>query len=291
MIEIDLKRLLKRQVVGERIFLSLSFLALVIVLSSLIVLIVDVIADGHSRLSLQFLTGFPSRKPEEAGILVPLVGSIYMIFLTGLFALPLGVGAAIYLEAYAPKNWFSSLVELNIANLAAVPSIIYGLLGLELFVRMMGLGRSLIAGALTMALLLQPVIIIVSREAIRSIPTSIWEASFALGATRWQTIRNQILPLAMPGIMTGTILSFSRAIGETAPLITMGALTYIAFLPDGIFSPFTVLPIQIFNWVSRPQKGFMVNAAAGIIILLIILILLNSLAVWLRNKFQRRLNW
>lgn len=291
MIEIDLKRLLKRQVVGERIFLSLSFLALIVVLLSLIVLIIDVIADGHSRLSLQFLTGFPSRKPEEAGILVPLVGSIYMIFLTGLFALPLGVGAAIYLEAYAPKNWFSSLVELNIANLAAVPSIIYGLLGLELFVRMMGLGRSLIAGALTMALLLQPVIIIVSREAIRSIPTSIWEASFALGATRWQTIRNQILPLAMPGIMTGTILSFSRAIGETAPLITMGALTYIAFLPDGIFSPFTVLPIQIFNWVSRPQKGFMVNAAAGIIILLIILILLNSLAVWLRNKFQRRLNW
>ncbi len=291
MIEIDLKKLLKRQVVGERIFLSLSFLALIVVLLSLIVLIIDVIADGHSRLSLQFLTGFPSRKPEEAGILVPLVGSIYMIILTGLFALPLGVGAAIYLEAYAPKNWFSSLVELNIANLAAVPSIIYGLLGLELFVRMMGLGRSLIAGALTMALLLQPVIIIVSREAIRSIPTSIWEASFALGATRWQTIRNQILPLAMPGIMTGTILSFSRAIGETAPLITMGALTYIAFLPDGIFSPFTVLPIQIFNWVSRPQKGFMVNAAAGIIILLIILILLNSLAVWLRNKFQRRLNW
>ncbi|MBI5747367.1 MAG: phosphate ABC transporter permease PstA [Nitrospirae bacterium] len=291
MIEIDLKRLLKKQVVGERIFLSLSFLALIVVLSSLIVLIIDVIADGHSRLSLQFLTGFPSRKPEEAGILVPLVGSIYMIILTGLFALPLGIGAAIYLEAYAPKNWFSSLVELNIANLAAVPSIIYGLLGLELFVRMMGLGRSLIAGALTMALLLQPVIIIVSREAIRSIPISIWEASFALGATRWQTIRHQILPLAMPGIMTGAILSFSRAIGETAPLITMGALTYIAFLPDGIFSPFTVLPIQIFNWVSRPQKGFMVNAAAGIIILLIILILLNSLAVWLRNKFQRRLNW
>ncbi len=291
MIEIDLKRLLKRQVVGERIFRSLSFLAIVVVLLSLIVLIIDVIADGHSRLSLQFLTGFPSRKPEEAGILVPLVGSVYMIILTGLFALPLGVGAAIYLEAYAPKSWFSSLVELNIANLAAVPSIIYGLLGLELFVRMMGLGRSLIAGALTMALLLQPVIIIVSREAIRSIPTSIWEASFALGATRWQTIRNQILPLAMPGIMTGTILSFSRAIGETAPLITMGALTYIAFLPDSIFSPFTVLPIQIFNWVSRPQKGFMVNAAAGIIVLLIILILLNSLAVWLRNKFQRRLNW
>ncbi|MEK7306704.1 MAG: phosphate ABC transporter permease PstA [Nitrospirota bacterium] len=291
MIEIDLKRLLKKQVIGERIFLSLSFLALIVVLLSLVVLIIDVIADGHSRLSLQFLLGFPSRKPEEAGILVPLVGSIYMIILTGIFALPLGVGAAIYLEAYAPKNWFSSLVELNIANLAAVPSIIYGLLGLELFVRMMGLGRSLIAGALTMALLLQPVIIIVSREAIRSIPISIWEASFALGATRWQTIRNQILPLAMPGIMTGAILAFSRAIGETAPLITMGALTYIAFLPDSIFSPFTVLPIQIFNWVSRPQKGFMVNAAAGIIVLLVILILLNSLAVWLRNKLQRRLNW
>ena len=291
MIDINLKKLLKKQVLGERIFISLSCLALIVVLSSLIVLIIDVIADGHSRLSLQFLTGFPSRRPEEAGILAALVGSIYMIILTGLFALPLGVGAAIYLEAYAPKNWFSSLVELNIANLAAVPSIIYGLLGLELFVRMMGLGRSLIAGALTMALLLQPVIIIVSREAIRTIPISIWEASFALGATRWQTIRHQIMPLAMPGIMTGAILAFSRAIGETAPLITMGALTYIAFLPDSIFSPFTVLPIQIFNWVSRPQKGFLVNAAAGIIVLLVILILLNSFAVWLRNKLQRRLNW
>lgn len=291
MIDIDIKRLLKKQVIGERIFLSLSFLAMIVVLLSLAILIIDVIADGYSRLSLQFLMSFPSRKPEEAGILAPLIGSIYMIILTGIFALPLGVGAAIYLEAYAPKNWLSNLVELNIANLAAVPSIIYGLLGLELFVRLMGLGRSLVAGALTMALLLQPVIIIVSREAIRSIPTSIWEASFAIGATRWQTIRHQILPLAMPGIMTGTILSFSRAIGETAPLITMGALTYIAFLPDSLLSPFTVLPIQIFNWVSRPQKGFLINAAAGIIILLIILILMNSLAVWLRNRFQKRLNW
>lgn len=291
MIDIDIKRLLKKQVLGERIFLSLSFLAMIVVLLSLAILIIDVIADGYSRLSLQFLMSFPSRKPEEAGILAPLIGSIYMIILTGIFALPLGVGAAIYLEAYAPKNWLSNLVELNIANLAAVPSIIYGLLGLELFVRLMGLGRSLVAGALTMALLLQPVIIIVSREAIRSIPTSIWEASFAIGATRWQTIRHQILPLAMPGIMTGTILSFSRAIGETAPLITMGALTYIAFLPDSLLSPFTVLPIQIFNWVSRPQKGFLINAAAGIIILLIILILMNSLAVWLRNRFQKRLNW
>lgn len=291
MIDIDIKRLLKKQVIGERIFLSLSFLAMIVVLLALAILIIDVIADGYSRLSLQFLMSFPSRKPEEAGILAPLIGSIYMIILTGIFALPLGVGAAIYLEAYAPKNWLSNLVELNIANLAAVPSIIYGLLGLELFVRLMGLGRSLVAGALTMALLLQPVIIIVSREAIRSIPTSIWEASFAIGATRWQTIRHQILPLAMPGIMTGTILSFSRAIGETAPLITMGALTYIAFLPDSLLSPFTVLPIQIFNWVSRPQKGFLINAAAGIIILLIILILMNSLAVWLRNRFQKRLNW
>ena len=291
MIDLDVKKILKKQILGERIFVSASFLALVVVLLSLLLLILDVIADGHSRVGLQFLLGFPSRKPQEAGILIPLVGSIYMIILTGIFALPLGVGAAIYLEAYAPKNWFSDLVELNIANLAAVPSIIYGLLGLEVFVRLLGLGRSLIAGALTMALLLQPVIIIISREAIRAIPTTIWEASFALGATRWQTIRHQIIPLAMPGIMTGAILSFSRAIGETAPLITMGALTYIAFLPDSIFSPFTVLPIQIFNWVSRPQKGFLVNAAAGIIILLIILILLNSIAVWLRNKFQRRLNW
>lgn len=286
-----IKRLLIRQTWGERIFLTASLLALIIVLFTLGLLIIDVVADGHARLSLQFLIGFPSRKPEEAGILVPLIGSIYMIILTGIFAIPLGVGAAIYLESYAPKNWFSSLIELNIANLAGVPSIIYGLLGLEVFVRFMGLGRSLIAGALTMALLIQPVIIIVSREAIRAIPTSIWEASYALGATRWHTIRHQIIPLALPGIMTGTVLSFSRAIGETAPLITMGALAYIAFLPDSIFSPFTVLPIQIFNWVSRPQRGFLTDAAAGIIILIIILILLNSLAIWFRNKFQKRLNW
>lgn len=291
MMDIDIKRLLKKQVLGERVFLSASFLALLVALLSLALLIIDIIADGHSRISLQFLTSLPSRRPEEAGILVPLVGSIYMIILTGLFALPIGVGAAIYLEAYAPKNWLINIIDLNIANLVAVPSIIYGLLGLEIFVRFIGLGRSLIAGALTMALLIQPMIIIASREAIKAIPSSIWEASYALGATRWQTIRHQIMPLAIPGIMTGAVLSFSRAIGETAPLITMGALTYIAFLPDSIFSPFTVLPIQIFNWISRPQKGFLINAAAAIIILLVILILLNSLAIWLRNRFQKRLNW
>lgn len=291
MMDIDIKRLLKKQVLSERVFLSASFLALLVALLSLALLIIDIIADGHSRISLHFLLSLPSRRPEEAGILVPLVGSIYMIILTGLFALPIGVGAAIYLEAYAPKNWLINIIDLNIANLVAVPSIIYGLLGLEIFVRFIGLGRSLIAGALTMALLIQPMIIIASREAIRAIPSSIWEASYALGSTKWQTIRHQIMPLAIPGIMTGTVLSFSRAIGETAPLITMGALTYIAFLPDSIFSPFTVLPIQIFNWISRPQKGFIINAAAGIIILLIVLILLNSLAIWFRNKFQKRLNW
>lgn len=274
---------------AERLFKIAAVATLVIVLATLAALLLDAVIDGAGRLSWQFLTSFPSRKPEEAGILAALVGTTYLMILTAVVAVPVGVGAAIYLEEYAKKGWFSRVVEVNIANLAGVPSIIYGLLGLELFVRAMGLDRSLLAGALTMALLVLPIIIIAGREALRAVPPSVREASYALGASRWQTIRYQVLSLAFPGILTGSILALSRAIGEAAPLITMGALTYIAFLPDGLLAPFTVLPIQIFNWVSRPQKGFFAAAAAGIIVLLVVLLLMNALAVYLRQRYQRRL--
>ncbi|MFZ5861487.1 MAG: phosphate ABC transporter permease PstA [Nitrospirota bacterium] len=262
--------------------------ALLVALGSLAALFLDALIDGAGRLSWQFLASFPSRRPEEAGILAALVGSVALILLTAAFALPIGVGAAVYLEEYAGKTWWSRIIEVNIANLAGVPSIVYGLLGLELFVRALKLERSLLAGALTMALLVLPIIIIASREALRTVPNSIREASCALGATRWQTIWYQVLPMALPGILTGSILAFSRAIGEAAPLITIGALTYVAFLPDSVFAPFTALPIQIFNWVSRPQPGFHVNAAAAILVLLAVLLLLNAVAVYLRHRYQRR---
>ncbi len=274
----------------EQIFKAAAVTTLIFALGTLAALLIDALVDGMGRLNWQFLTSYPSRKPEEAGILSSLVGTIYLMILTAIFAFPVGVGAAIYLEEYAKRHWFSRIIEVNISNLAGVPSIIYGLLGLELFVRVMGFGRSLLAGALTMALLVLPIIIISGREAIRTVPPSIREASYALGASQWQTIWNQVLPLAFPGILTGSILAFSRAIGEAAPLITIGALTYIAFLPDGLLAPFTALPIQIFNWVSRPQKGFHVNAAAAIIVLLGVLIFMNAVAVYLRQRYQKRLN-
>ena len=285
-----LARMLSRRRGMELGFKALAVTTLAIALGSLALLLLDAIADGAGRLSWQFLTSFPSRKPEEAGILAALVGTVCLILLTAVFAFPIGVGAAIYLEEYAGKSWFSRVVEVNISNLAGVPSIIYGLLGLELFVRALGFDRSLLSGALTMALLVLPIIIISSREALRTVPRSIREASFALGADRWQTIWHQVLPLALPGILTGSILAFSRAIGEAAPLITIGALTYVAFLPDGLFAPFTALPIQIFNWVSRPQAGFHANAAAAILVLLAVLLLMNALAVFLRQRYQKRLN-
>ncbi len=275
----------------ERLFKVVALSALLFAVGSLAVLLMDVFRDGAGRLSWQFLTSFPSRKPEQAGILSALAGTGYLMVLTGLFALPIGVGAAIYLEEYARKGWFSRLVELNISNLAGVPSILYGLLGLELFVRTLGLGRSLLAGALTMALLVLPIVIISTREALRTVPVTIKEASYALGASRWQTIWRQVLPIALPGILTGSILAFSRGIGEAAPMITIGALAYIAFLPDSPMAPFTVLPIQIFNWVSRPQKGFFECAAAGILVLLAVLLLMNSVAVWLRYRTQKRLTF
>ncbi|WP_369019211.1 phosphate ABC transporter permease PstA [Thermatribacter velox] len=279
---------LKRKKTKEKIFLVLATSALLLSLIALFVLLIDVFYDGIPRLGWQFLTSFPSRRPERAGILPALVGSIYVVGLTICFSVPLGVGAGIYLEEYSRKDWLSKLIEINVSTLAGVPSIIYGILGLELFVRTMRLGRGLLAGALTLTLLVLPIIIVSTREAIRAVPLSLREAAFALGATRWQVIKDQVLPVAIPGILTGVILAVSRAIGETAPLIMIGALTYIAFLPDSLNAPFTALPIQIFNWVSRPQKGFHANAAAGIVVLLVITLSLNSLSIFLRNYFQKK---
>lgn len=280
----------------DRMLGPLALIATLFGLVVLAVLLIDVFSDGLSRLNWNFLTSFPSRKPEEAGLLSALVGSIWLISLTALISFPVGVSAAIYLEEYAVKNRFVEFIEINIANLAGVPSIIYGLLGLELFVRFLfplTNGRTIISGALTLSLLILPVIIIATREALRAVPDSLRQAGLALGATRWQVVRDQVLPQAIPGALTGTILALSRAIGETAPLITIGALTYIAYLPPGnpveaLRTPFTVLPIQIFNWVSRPQAGFQEVAAAGIIVLLVVLLTMNVGAVYLRNRYQRR---
>lgn len=280
----------------DRLAGPLTLLAPMFGLAFLALLLWDVFRDGLSRLSWEFLTSYPSRKPEQAGILSALVGSIWLVGLTALIAFPVGVGAAIYLQEYAPDNRFTRFIEINIANLAGAPSIIYGLLGLEIFVRFMKSitgGRSVLSGALTMSLLILPVIIIVTRQALKAVPDGLRQAAFALGASRWQVVRDHVLPLALPGTLTGTILALSRAIGETAPLITIGALTYIAYLPpaslEGLRAPFTVLPIQIFNWVSRPQEGFHLAAAAGIVVLLILLLLMNSIAILLRNKYRRQM--
>jgi phosphate transport system permease protein len=277
----------------EKIFKGICIGILAMALASLAILLISIAYDGIGRLSWAFITGVPSRFPERAGLFPALMGTVYMMILIACMVFPVGVAAAIYLEEYAGKSaygqgWFSRMIDVNIANLAGVPSIIYGLLGLAIFVRFMAMGRSLLAGALTLSLLVLPVIIIASREALRTVPDSIREASYALGATRWQTIRHQVLPMAFPGILTGTILALSRAIGETAPLVTIGALTYIAFLPDGLLSDFTVLPILVFNWVSRPQPGFHVNAAAAILVLLPVLFLMNGVAIWLRNRYYRK---
>lgn len=273
------------------LFGLLSAVAIAIGLVTLGVLIADVIHDGWRALSWDFLTSYPSRRPEQAGILSALVGSFYILILVALIAFPLGVAAAIYLEEFAPQNRLTATIEINLSNLAAVPSIVYGLLGLGVFVRSFMLGRSLLAGALTLSLLVLPIIIIASREALRAVPPSIREAGLALGASHWQTVRLFVLPAALPGILTGTILALARAIGETAPLITIGALTYVAFTPQSLFDPFTVLPIQIFNWISRPQPAFHERAAAGIIVLLAVLLLFNSLAIFLRARLQRRIRF
>ncbi len=279
--------------IARRRWLDLAFqvvglLVLVAALAALGALVYSILHDGLGRLSWDFVNSYTSRRASSAGIKPALVGSLFIIVLTGTIALPIGVGAAIYLEEYGTRSRMARLIELNIANLAAVPSIIYGLLGLGVFVRMLGFGGSILAGASTLALLVLPVVILSTREALRTVPMSLREGSYALGATKWQTIWYQVLPVALPGVLTGLILALSRAIGETAPLITIGALTYVPFLPDSVWSPFTVLPIQIFNWVSRPQVEFAQNAAAAIIVLLGLLLTMNATAIWLRDRFQKR---
>ena len=275
----------------DQVFQVFVWAAVVIALTVLVVLILDVLFDGLGRVSWDFLTNFPSRKPERAGLFSAFVGTIWVMFVVAAVSFPIGVGAGIFLEEFSEDNWFTKVIEININNLAGVPSIIYGLLGLQVFVRIMQPitgGRSILSGALTLALLILPIIIVSTREALRSVPDSLRMAGFALGANRWQVIWEQIFPIAIPGILTGTILALSRAIGETACLITIGALTFISFLPENLQSPFTVLPIQIYNWVSRPQKGFHDNAAAGIIVLMVVLLIMNATAVLLRNKFQKK---
>ena len=272
----------------DLVFQVVALVVLLVALAALAALIYDVIKDGVVRLSWDFITGYPSRRASRAGLYPALIGSIFVILLTAAFALPIGVAAAIYLEEYGKRNFVAKVIELNITNLSAVPSIIYGLLGLGVFVRFLGMGRSVLAGAATLALLALPVVILSTREALRAVPGSIREGSYALGASKWQTIWYQVLPVATPGILTGLILALSRSIGETAPLITMGALTYVSFLPNSIWSSFTVLPIQIFNWTSRPQQDFHANAAAGILVLMVLLLTMNGLAIWLRDRYQRK---
>jgi phosphate transport system permease protein len=273
---------------------SFGILGLLATLSGLVLLsffIGQIFYEGCSRIDFNFLQDLPSRKPEKAGIFTAWAGTLWVLCLTTLFAFPLGVSAGIYLEEYLKKSKLADLLEINISNLAGVPSIIYGLLGLEIFGRILHLKNSLLAGALTLALLILPIIIVATREAIRAVPNSLRMASYGLGASKWQTIWNQVLPASLGGILTGVILAISRAVGETAPLIVIGALAYVPFAPSSPMDEFTVLPIQIFNWISRPQHGFSVNAAAAIIILLGITFTMNGIAMLLRSKWQKKINW
>ncbi len=276
-----------RQLSG-RFFVALFLGATLSGIFVLVVLVADVFKDSLGWLDWQFLTSYPSRKPQEAGLLSAFFGTLWLMALTALFSLPVGVGTAIYLEEYSPDNMLRRLIQTNISNLAGVPSIVYGLLGLGLFVQALAMGRSILAGALTLTLMSLPVIIIAAQEAIRSVPEVHRLGAYALGATRWQVVRNIVLPTALPGILTGTILAMSRAIGEAAPMIAISALVYLTFIPVSPLDRFTVLPIQIFNWVSRPQEDFAHLAAAGIIVLLIVLLSLNAAAILVRNRYQKR---
>jgi len=284
-----------RHVVARRlkggVFKYVCLAATLFGIVALAVLIITVSANGIGRVSWDFLNSYPSRFADQAGIRSALLGTLWMMAFTALFAVPIGIGAAIYLEEFAPRNWLTRVIETNINNLAGVPSIIYGLLGLALFVRLMDLGRVVLAGSLTMALLVLPIVIVAAREGLRAVPPSIREAALAVGATPWQAVRFQVLVPALPTMLTGVILALSRAIGETAPLIMIGALTFVAFDPTSPRSPFTVLPIQIYNWISRPQAAFATTAAAGIIVLLVVLLTMNAIAIVLRNYFEGKRRW
>jgi phosphate transport system permease protein len=300
-----LKRIDYRRLIGRARRVDLAFacgglLVMVIAMAMLMALIVDLVVDGLPRLSWDFLTNFPSRRASRAGILSAWVGTALVMLVTAALSVPLGVAAGLYLEEYAPKNWITDVIEINVTNLAGVPSIIYGLLALGLFVYGLGLGETILVAGMVLALLTLPVVIVATREAIRSIPQEVREGAYALGADQWQTVRMYILPAATPGILTGTIIGLARAIGETAPVITIGALTFIAFLPpapiqaefpfvnfDWLHSPFTLLPIQMFNWISRPQAEFHLNAAAAGIVLLAMTLLMNGLAIYIRYRIRK----
>jgi len=277
--------------VVSRLFATTCVLATVSCVGMLIVLLWSIVAEGAAWLDLDFLTNFPSRFPDQAGIRSALAGSLWLTGLTALISLPLGVGAAVYLEEYASHSRWRTIAQLNISNLAGVPSIVYGILGLGLFVQTFALGRSVISGALTLTLVVLPIIILATQEALRGVPNSIRHASYALGATRWQTVWHQVLPASLPGIMTGVILALSRAIGEAAPLVAVGAMAYVPFVPTGPSDQFTALPIQIFNWSARPQAEFHQVAGAAIIVLLVVLVTMNTLAVFVRYRYGRRIHW
>ncbi len=275
----------------DKIFAYIGFLCTFIGLVALIFFLSSIVNSGIQRIDWDFLMSLPSRFPEKSGILTAWSGSLWVVTLTVVIAVPLGVAAGIYLEEYSNKSKLTSILEINIANLAGVPSVIYGLLGLEIFVRVMNMGTSVLAGSCTLSLLVLPIIIVATREALKAVPSSIRLASFGLGASKWQTVWYQVLPASFGGILTGVILAISRAIGETAPLIVVGALAYVPFTPKSPTDEFTVMPMQIFNWASRPDEGFATNAAAGIIILLCITFILNGIAVYFRNKWQKKIDF
>ena len=281
----------ERRKLFDKLFVLLGLVVLVAAFAVLFALFLDLLRQGAPRLDWDFLTSYASRKPEQAGILAAWVGTSLIMVVTACVAMPVGVAAAIYLEEYAPKNWVTAIIEINVTNLAGVPSIIYGLLALGLFVYKLGLGQSILAAGLTLALLILPIVIVATREAVRAVPRPIREAAYALGATRWEVTAHHVLPYSMGGVLTGMIIGLSRAIGETAPIITIGALSFIAFLPESLLDPFTAMPIQMFNWVSRPDPGFRVNAAAAGAILLGMTLLMNGIAIWLRYRFRKRMNW
>lgn len=281
-------RRIQRREKTDKIFHVLFLAATLLGIVTLAILLIRIFSQGISYLDWQFLTSFPSRFPEKAGILSSLSGSVWLLLIVGPVTFILGVATAIYMEEYAKQNWFTKLIQTNITNLAGIPSIVFGILGLAIFVRLFALDRSLLAGAFTMSLLVLPIVVVAAQEAIRAVSHSLREASYALGATKWQTIRRVVLPSSMSGILTGTILALSRAIGETAPLIMIGALTFVAFVPKNPLDQFTVLPIQIFNWISRPQEEFHALAASGIIVLLVVLLCMNGLAIYLRNKYRKQ---
>lgn len=282
--DFHIKKRRRTDLIAKNIFLICTLLSV----AFLFVLIIDIGSDGLPWIKESFFENFPSRFPEKSGIKPALLGSMWIILLTALFSIPIGIGAAIYLEEYAKNNWFKRLIIVNIANLAGVPSIVYGMLGLTIFVRVLGFGRSILSGALTMSLLVLPIIIVASQESIRTVSSTMKAGSYALGATKWQTISKIVLPTALPGMLTGIIFAISRALGETAPLLMVGAFSYISTLPKGPMDSFIVLPVQIYSWAGRPQADFRSIAAAAIIVLLILLLTSNGLAIFLRNKYHHR---